>query len=168
MMTALLANLLLGVSPAHAADRAIDARVTAVRARSERVEAGVTAKVWTSARFVPDGVTTQGAEATAWCNGKQLQKANVTWMGEGGRSDQIFLYEDGVPVFIFEDEVLYTPDSSGDGMHQKTRYYFEGATLVRMVTPDGATVDRPAGPTAERGRYLRAEALKYGKACPTP
>ena len=170
MMPLLLVVSVLHGFPAHAADAGVDARVAAIRALSERIEAGVNAKVWTTAKFVPKGQSTQGSDANAWCNGRQLQKATVSWMGESGKADEIFLYQDGALAFAFRDEVMYTASFSGEGTHRKTRYYWDGTTLVRIVAPDGSTIDRPTGPITDEARALRDDAMTYAKAttCPSP
>lgn len=168
MMPLLVAATLFHGSPVHAADASVDARVAAIRALSERVEAGVNAKVWTTAKFIPEGESTQGSDANAWCNGRQLQKATVSWMGESGKADEIFLYQDGALAFAFRDEVMYTASFSGEGTHSKSRYYWDGTTLVRIVAPDGSTMDRPKGLVAEEAKALREDAMKYAKGTTCP
>ncbi len=161
MHASLLVLLTLGLR-AQAAETPADARVAAIRDLSARVEAGAP-KVWREVTITPPGESHEGAQATAWCHGRHLQKVSAQWMGMLGRLERTYLYEDGVLAFGFNDEVAYTGPYVTDGeTHAQTRVYFAGTRIVRVLTPAETTVDAPTGDLSKLARDLQAEGQRLG------
>ncbi len=169
----MLASLLIALNlamPAWAADSPADARVAAIRDLSARIEAGAP-KVWRVVTFTPPGESHEGAEATAWCHGRQLQKVSAQWMGMLGRLERTYLYEDGALAFAFHDEVAYKEPYVTEGeTHAQTRVYYAGTRVVRVLTPVKTTVDAPVGELLKLARDLQAEGQRFaadGAICAT-
>ena len=161
MLVPLLVACLNLVTAARAADSAADARVAAIRDLSARIEAGAP-KVWREVTFTPPGESHEGAQATAWCHGRQLQKVSAQWMGMLGRLERTYLYEDGTLAFGFNDEVAYKDPYVTEGeTHAQTRVYFAGARIVRVLTPVTTTVDAPSGELLKLARDLQAEGQRF-------
>ncbi len=161
MPASLLIALTLGLR-AQAAETPADARIAAIRDLSARIEAGAP-KVWREVTFTPPGESHEGAQATAWCHGRQLQKVSAQWMGMLGRLERTYLYEDGVLAFGFNDEVAYKEPYVTEGeTHAQTRVYFAGPRIVRVLTPVKTTVDAPTGDLLKLARDLQAEGQRFG------
>lgn len=132
-------------SPTAAAIREIE------RYRAEsRARVGIYRQVERSV----EGLSSEGAQLTAWFDQDVLRLADVTIYGEGGSADLSFLFSDaGVVRLVERTDHGYDAPHGAPQDERTWRFYFDGDTLLAATVSD-RIVDPVADPSAPRASDL--------------
>ena len=98
--------------------------------------------------------STEGGESKKFYEGKELKKAEVTFLGETGRVTSEYYFTGGQLFFCISRYVRYTKPfyikNSKTGRVDVTRCYFENQQLVRWIDEKGKVVDKGLYPAKEK------------------
>ena len=77
-----------------------------------------------------------------------------------GRSENEVFMADGKPFFGLKIDINYNRPGGDVVSKDEHRFYYDGASVVRLIGPDKKTVDMPTGKVSETAKDLQSDANK--------
>ena len=139
-------------------------RVEWIRKQYNRTQKNITAGSWPKVTIDAakhDFQAAEGVKITLYCEGgTQPRKLLMGFYGEMGRVETEVFIKKLTPFFGLRTDIAYSSPGGDEASRTEHRFYYDGATVVRIVGHDKQNNDNPTGKTAKLATELLADAEK--------
>lgn len=142
----------------------LNQRIDWIRAAYNTVQSSVASNQWP--RHTLDAArhgyqSTEGVTLAMYCDpAGEPRKLVLTSFGELGRTEHEVFIDQYTPFFGLRVDLRYDEPGGAVVKRNEHRFYYDGATVVRVIGPDQRTLNNPTGKSAERANKLHQEVMQ--------
>lgn len=142
----------------------LNKRIDWIRAEYNTVQSSVASNQWS--RRALDAArhgyqSAEGVTLAMYCDpAGEPRKMVLTSYGEMGRTEHEVFIDQYTPFFSLRVDLRYDQPGGTVVKRSEHRFYYDGATVVRVIGPDQRSLNNPTGKSAERANKLHQEVMQ--------